>query len=306
MTKEKQLIEVMGIDVRLEQVTILGYTLNYVTAGKGPVALFLHGANIGWGQWYKTLVACAPFFTVIAVDLPGTGGSTKINYHETDIVSQSVPVVEEFIRYIQRQYSVDDVALVGHSFGGWVALKIASEQPDLVRCCALSSPVGFSSDMPLHQRMLGVYPVAWLLSRTVLKPHVENIHKFLLDACYRKEACDRVFSEYVHESMHRGTLSHPFLFIHSLLSGLKMRKELVFQSDITDTQIPTCIVFGVFDPVVSYLAHEPRCRTLLPKASIIAYNTGHVPMLEQPDQFNKDLISFLHKHSPACQYGVSY
>ena len=77
MTKEKQLIEVMGIDVRLEQVTILGYTLNYVTAGKGPVALFLHGANIGWGQWYKTLVACAPFFTVIAVYLPRTRRLTK-------------------------------------------------------------------------------------------------------------------------------------------------------------------------------------------------------------------------------------
>ncbi len=305
MTKEQQLIHAIGTYVRLEQVAVAGYTLNYATAGQGPVVILLHGANIGWGQWYKTVAALGQQYTVIAVDLPGAGGSTKMNCQDNNI-SQTVAVAEQFIDYIQKQYSADDVALVGHSFGGWIALQIAQRRPNTIRCCFLSSPIGFSSDMPLHQRLLGVYPLAWALSHTVFKPDVEHIHTFLLGACHNKTAVDDVFSEYVYESMHRNQLSHPLLFIHSLLSGFRLRKELLFQPEHMSTDTPICVVFGTCDPVVSYTAHEPRCRALLPKASIITYNTGHVPMLEEPEQFNTDLLLFLNNHSPACQYGVSY
>lgn len=306
MTKEQQLMQTIGVDIRLAQVTVDGYTLNYALAGRGPAVIFLHGANIGWGQWYKTIAACAQSFTVIALDLPGAGGSTKVNYRKTDMLSETVSAVLQFIHILQSQLSVADVALVGHSFGGWVALQIAQQHPEAVRCCVASNSIGFSPKMSWHQRLLGLYPVAWALSKTVLKPGPENVHTFLLGACHNQSVLEDIFFEYAHESMHRNQLSHPFLFIHSLLSGLQLRKELLFQPGTLDAVKAACIIFGELDPIVSYRSHESRCRALLPKASIITYNTGHVPMLEASKEFNADLVSFLNQHSPACQYGVSH
>jgi predicted nucleotidyltransferase len=64
--------------VKLEQVKIGEFVINYATAGKGLPIVLIHGGNIGWGQWYPNIPELARYFKVYALDLPGGGRRSRI------------------------------------------------------------------------------------------------------------------------------------------------------------------------------------------------------------------------------------
>src|SRR5258708_2743269 len=58
------------------QVEILGRSLNFVdTGGSGPAMVFVHGLGGRWQNWLLTIPAFMGSHRVIALDLPGFGGS---------------------------------------------------------------------------------------------------------------------------------------------------------------------------------------------------------------------------------------
>ncbi|MEP7025623.1 MAG: alpha/beta fold hydrolase, partial [Actinomycetota bacterium] len=57
--------------------TVNGIRMHYVTAGRGPAVLLLHGWPQTWYEWRKVMAGLAADFTVIAPDLRGFGYSAK-------------------------------------------------------------------------------------------------------------------------------------------------------------------------------------------------------------------------------------
>lgn len=97
----------------------------------------LHSSASCATQW-KTLVAqLHDWRNVIAPDLPGYGGSGKRDPFLKGMSAVAEPIVAE----IEKLGS--PVHLVGHSFGGGVALKVAQLRPDLVNSLALYEPAVF-------------------------------------------------------------------------------------------------------------------------------------------------------------------
>src|SRR5207249_6266818 len=64
-------------ELRLSGGALDGFTLHYVSAGRGPAVVLLHGLGGFAESWRRTVEALAPRYTVIAVDLPGFGRSAK-------------------------------------------------------------------------------------------------------------------------------------------------------------------------------------------------------------------------------------
>src|SRR5881409_2381349 len=64
-------------ELRLSGGALDGLTLHYVSAGRGPAVVLLHGLGGFAESWRRTVDALAPRHTVIAVDLPGFGHSAK-------------------------------------------------------------------------------------------------------------------------------------------------------------------------------------------------------------------------------------
>lgn len=56
---------------------INGVRLHYVTGGKGPKLVLLHGLPASWYEWRRILPTSAERYTVIAPDLRGLGDSSK-------------------------------------------------------------------------------------------------------------------------------------------------------------------------------------------------------------------------------------
>lgn len=116
---------------------INGIRLHYVTAGKGPPVILLHGFPEFWYAWRHQISVLEKHFEVIAPDLRGYGDTEKS------------PNVEDY----QLNHIVDDVAalikslghekahIVGHDWGGAVAWRLALDQPNVVdRLVILNSP----------------------------------------------------------------------------------------------------------------------------------------------------------------------
>ena len=286
MSTEVDLASAVGIPITLEQVVVGKHQINYAVAGRGEPLLLIHGANFGWGQWYPNLKALAEQFTVYALDLPGAGRSSRVDYATLDVEEDLLAVVENFIALKRWKR----VSIVGASIGGWIAVKIALRHPEIVHKLVLVNSVGFADYMGTIDKMIGWYPLARFLTRTVLKPRRDNknIEKFLRNIFFNKaQALQPEFVEYFYETM---SSSHNLLFISRLT---QLTKQLVVTHALPALPHQTLVVWGEQDRIMP-LAKNARNFHLIPGATVrLIHEAGHLPSLEQPAVFNSLITEFL-------------
>jgi len=101
--------------------------LNHRRAGSGRrVVVLQHGFLGGSGYWTPQMAHLAPFFDVIAPDLPGFAGSAHLPPRDgvEDLADALVTLLDEL--------GVARFSLVGHSMGGMVALQLALDHPERI------------------------------------------------------------------------------------------------------------------------------------------------------------------------------
>ncbi|MCK0171131.1 alpha/beta hydrolase [Aliiroseovarius sp. S1123] len=98
-------------------------TLSAISAGQGATILFIHGVGLRAEAWGAQLDALSPHYRVVAVDMPGHGGSALpsgklglVDY--TDAIATGID---------------GPVMVVGHSMGAMIALDMAIRYPEKVR-----------------------------------------------------------------------------------------------------------------------------------------------------------------------------
>jgi pimeloyl-ACP methyl ester carboxylesterase len=119
------------------------------------VLLLLHGFR-GHAHWWDFVAPWfAPDYRVIAIDFGGMGdSSTRLKYSRSDFVGE--------VRATLEMIGPKEVTLVGHSFGGRIAVFAAHEFPQLLkRALIIDTNIGFA-DQPLRTRFMQrpkkVYP----------------------------------------------------------------------------------------------------------------------------------------------------
>ncbi|MBV8759586.1 MAG: alpha/beta hydrolase [Deltaproteobacteria bacterium] len=109
-----------------------------------PLALLIHSGGFGGRQWRKLAELLAPTHDVLAPDLIGYGEpwpAGKPFHFRQD--------VERLAAMLDRPADV-----VGHSYGGFLALQLALARPDLVDRLAVYDPVAFTVLTP-EERVRG-------------------------------------------------------------------------------------------------------------------------------------------------------
>jgi len=108
-------------------VTVNGVKLHYVTAGKGPLILFLHGFPEFWYEWKNQLAEFGKDHQAVAPDMRGYNLSDK----PTDLDQYKIAVLVEDIRALADKLShKKKFVLVAHDWGGAVAWSFAIAHPD--------------------------------------------------------------------------------------------------------------------------------------------------------------------------------
>jgi len=100
-----------------------GVKLQYLTAGRGPAVVLLHGYAETSRMWRPLMPRLAEHFTVVAPDLPGIGGS--------DIPRDGLDMTHAAVRIhdLVKGLGIQKAAVVGHDIGLMVAYAYATQFP---------------------------------------------------------------------------------------------------------------------------------------------------------------------------------
>ena len=108
-------------------------------AGTGPAVVCIHASASSSAQWRPLMDRLAGRFRTLAVDLYGSGRSPRWPDDRPLSLADEVTLLEPVLAA-----AGDGFHLVGHSYGGAVALKAALADPDRLRSLVLYEPVLFS------------------------------------------------------------------------------------------------------------------------------------------------------------------
>jgi len=138
----------------VERYTAAGLAVR--AAGRGPLAVLLHGGTGTWNHWIRNVDALAAEFRVVVPDLPGMGESPAA-------LAQDTPL-DEYLGYIVAAFRnglVPEGArflLGGFSYGGLMAACLTKVLADQVRAAALMAPGGFPPGGSARPPLKGIPP----------------------------------------------------------------------------------------------------------------------------------------------------
>jgi pimeloyl-ACP methyl ester carboxylesterase len=120
----------------MPMINLDGVRFHYQQRGRGPDVILIHAVTSNLSVWlFSSLMdVLAKDFRVTAYDLRGHGASDApaSNYTSADMA--------EDLHRLHSALKLQPALLVGHSFGGVVAMHAALLHPDLVRAVVLSDP----------------------------------------------------------------------------------------------------------------------------------------------------------------------
>jgi pimeloyl-ACP methyl ester carboxylesterase len=134
---------VQGFEER--SATVAGTRLGYEIGGEGPPLLLLHGLGGALSNWIELAPLLARSYRVLAPDLPGHGRSEPLpGAPDLGAFAESVRLLAEHERLLPA-------AIVGHSAGGLIALRLAAARPEAVSSIVLAASAGISTGRRLAE-----------------------------------------------------------------------------------------------------------------------------------------------------------
>ena len=229
---------------------------------KKPTLVLLHGWGGQWKSWFPVIAALKAHYPLIVPDLPGFGETPLEQPMTLNDYANEVVVMLTILK-------LKSVVLVGHSFGGAIAMKIASQRPELVKQLIIVDSSGIRPE-----RSLGAN--AWIsmvkFGNMVLElPGLQGVRHKLRKALYSV-----------------GPLKNSdYAVLHD--PRMKQTFENIITDDISDDAAritcPTTIVWGSEDKDTPLWMGE-RFHTLISQSELIVLQgAGHFSYLDHVVKF---------------------
>lgn len=122
----------------MARVDIYGSSVEYVDQGSGELVVLLHSSGSSGAQWRALVGQLSTRYRVIAPDLLGYGATANWSGRGAFCLGHEAAIVRALLDRLD-----EPAHLVGHSYGGAVALNIARERGDLLSSLTLIEPVAF-------------------------------------------------------------------------------------------------------------------------------------------------------------------
>lgn len=261
-----------------------GINIHYQTSGQGPDLVLIHGATGNMAFWYlSTLPALRKEFRVTVYDLRGHGYSDvpPSGYTSADMAGDLCGLLD-YLGIVRAH-------LLGHSFGGVVALHTAALYPERVASLVLADP-----EIPALRDLCNVreWPYweawnAWLRDFGVDVPDEkwDDLDYVLRQSVYIPMAYGLRKGQKRKSTRLLRLLDHTTaLNDFRELAGLTMDK-------ISQIKHPTLAIYGEFSPFL------PACRYLeenMPNCKAVIVPKGHFHPALEPEVFVEHVREFLH------------
>lgn len=268
-------------------VDVAGVRLHYLHAGTGTPMFLIHGLIGSSANWRNNIAALAQNASVYAVDLLNMGKSQRVEGLDASLKAAANRMVA-----IMDSLGLAEADIVGHSYGGAIALMLAALHPRRVRRLILfapANPYSRSSDL-----IVRIYSTACgrLIARMLphFPPPLQRIALGKMNSGPDRIA-DGCVQEIVDGLRCPSTLRYVLSIIHCWFAEMSSLKAALHRV----ARIPTLLVWGDRDCTVS-LASGIRLNHKLRATELIVLPGGHSVFLESPEESNRIMLEWLGRH----------
>jgi proline-specific peptidase len=276
-------------------------------AGAGPTVLFAHGFCLNASCWHHQLRKLSDEFRVVVYDMRGHGQSERPASEDWSMEAHA-----RDLEAVVGAIGDGPVMIVGHSMGGMVLLKYCGMYPEQLgsRITAL-----VLADTTAFDVMGGMVPSAARL----LTPALRLLEQAATLAATRNPtAFDRVRKDQKNMvallirlmGFGKKAPRHELAFMYQMLEAVpaevlvpvvKTLRTMNLTDALDNIDVPTLVVVGSRDRLTPRAAARHLATAIHGAQLQVIPNSGHMPMLEHPDEFNEIVRRFLRQ--PGASYG---
>lgn len=272
-----------------------GVRIYYIAKGDSanPAVILIHGFGGSTFTWRDNMDAIAEAgFYVVALDLPPFGLSDKnptIGYSRADFA--------DYVAGLMDYLAIETATIVGHSMGGAVTSYFAVNHPERVEKLVFVDGGVFEGT--INENRGEDSPFAFLNSIDPSSPIAADLLRLTLRPSTFAQIMSSAYHDpnFVTEDMVAGYARSlqledwPYGFLAFLQAEQNQRVTLEDLS--AAATMPTLIIWGENDTWVTIAVAEAMQAVLLDVRLVTYPNVGHLPMEENVEAFNADLIAFL-------------
>ncbi len=243
--------------------------------GKTPI-IFLHGYPFDKTMWKGQLDFLKESYRVIACDIRGFGKSTDEESH------LSINMFGNDLIAFMDALSINKAIVCGLSMGGFITLNTQKRLPNRFEALILCDTQCVADTVEVKGKRLKIIDEIEMNGEA-------DFNEGFIKSVFHKDSL--INNEELVETLRTVVFSNSQHIITMGLTALAERSETC--STLKEISIPTLIICGREDEVTPL--DQSKFMNANIKGSILRVidNAGHVSNLEQPDEFNKHLLSFL-------------
>jgi proline iminopeptidase len=269
-----------------------GVELYYEDMGAGQPIVVVHGGpGLDAGYFLPGLDLLSKKYRLISYDQRGTGRSKG----PLDTLMLTVDQYIEDIEGLRQAFQIEKMHLMGHSFGGLLALLYASKYPDhLYSLILVGSGAKDTISFPEQNRTV---------EKRTSKEDTDSINKMVAAGYFNtKEGRSKLFpilwKPYVYNKKYiasiKTSICDSFLLVNSRVGKSLERSNLWsnLNERLIKLKLPALIIHGDYDPVP--LSAAETNRNILKRSQLVVLkNCGHFPFIEQQEIFTNTVDGFL-------------
>ena len=244
---------------------VSGRRIFFESMGNGLPLVFVHGSTASHRTW-DLQRQLSKTHRIILLDLPGHDQSDPLNEPVT------VKLLADHVAAFVKNLGTGPAVLVGHSLGGAVCLQLAIDHPALVRALVL---VGTGAK-------LGVFPAILESLKTDFRASIDLAIGAMAFA----------------------STARPQIIERSKRESLKCRPEVAYadfvacntfdvRERVSDITAPTLVLVGTEDRLTPVKWSQFLNDKIVGSYLRVIANAGHMVMLEQPEEVNRAILTFL-------------
>jgi len=277
-----------------QTVTLHGHSIAYVQKGTGPVLLLIHGMAGSLDTWRSVIDPLARNATVLAVDLPGHGGSSPGGG------DYSLGSLASGLRDLLLALGHDRATVVGHSLGGGIAMQFSYQFPEMTERLALVSSGGLGVEVSPVLRAASLPGANLFLSVTAeATRRGSGFARRVLRAAHppSNSALDELIGSYASLA----DADRRAAFLATIRSVVGLNGQTVYAGDrlYLAQELPVLLLWGADDPIIP-VAHAVAAHEALPASKLVVFDgVRHFPHVEAPERFVTALEEFCAGSEPA-------
>lgn len=256
------------------------YTINYHDQGEGDVILLIHGSGPGvtsWANWRGVIPVLSKQARVIAPDMLGFGYTSC----PADLKLDPATWVDSLVGLLDG-LEIEQVSIVGNSFGGAIALAFANAYPNRVNKLVLMGAAGLS--FPITEGLDKVWGY---------QPSVQAMRDLMEVFNYDHSIINDDLVQMRYEASIRDDVQTRFeqLFPEPRQQGVEMLA--LKEDDLRALPHSTLLIHGRDDQVIPLELSE-RVLRLIPRSQLHVFGQcGHWVQIEKANEFIRLLVDFL-------------